>query len=80
MGLSKQIAVLAYQFGNRLLPTASAHLCALCCGLRGGVPLNKWYRFVTPLFLMMLALEFVFMTSPSGSAIKRCFCPRSGVK
>jgi hypothetical protein len=27
-----------------------------------GVPLNKWYRFVTPLFLMMLVLEFVFMT------------------
>ena len=24
--------------------------------------LNKWYRFVTPLFLMMLVLEFVFMT------------------
>ena len=28
----------------------------------GVVPLNKLYRFFTPLFLMMLVLEFVFMT------------------
>ena len=62
VGLSKQIAVLAYQFGNGFADCFWPTSCALCCGLMGGVPLNKWYRFVTPLFLMMLALEFVFMT------------------
>ncbi len=62
VGLSKQIAVLAYQFGNGFADCFWPTSCALCCGLMGGVPLNKWYRFVTPLFLMMLVLEFVFMT------------------
>ena len=62
VGLSRQIAVLAYQFGNGFADCFWPTSCALCCGLMGGVPLNKWYRFVTPLFLMMLALEFVFMT------------------
>ena len=78
VGLSKQIAVLAYQFGNGFADCFWPTSCALCCGLMGGVPLNKWYRFVTPLFLMMLVLEFVFMTI--GSATKRSFCPHSGVK
>lgn len=62
VGLSKQIAVLAYQFGNGFADCFWPTSCALCCGLMGGVPLNKWYRFITPLFLMMLVLEFVFMT------------------
>ena len=54
--------IMAYQFGNGFADCFWPTSCALCCGLMGGVPLNKWYRFVTPLFLMMLVLEFVFMT------------------
>ena len=44
----------------------------------GGVPLNKWYRFVTPLFLMMLVLEFVFMTIAVWIGYKKSFCPVPG--
>ncbi|KDR95779.1 Uncharacterized membrane protein YfcC, ion transporter superfamily [Peptoclostridium litorale DSM 5388] len=60
IGLSKQTAVLAYQFGNgysnMFWPTA----CALECGLMG-VPLNKWYKFIAPLFGIYVILQIVFM-------------------
>lgn len=61
IGLSKQIAVLAYQFGNGFAEMFWPTSCALGCGLMG-VPINKWYKFVTPLFGLVLVLEFVFMT------------------
>ncbi len=61
VGLSKQIAVMAYQFGNGFADFFWPTGCALCCGLMG-VPLNKWYKFATKLFLIFLALEFVFIT------------------
>jgi uncharacterized ion transporter superfamily protein YfcC len=61
VGLSKQIAVMAYQFGNGFSDFFWPTGCALCCGLMG-VPINKWYRFATPLFLIFLVLEFAFMT------------------
>lgn len=61
VGLSKQIAALAYQFGNGYADIFWPTACALCCGLMG-VSLDKWYKFVTPLFIIILILEFVFMT------------------
>lgn len=61
IGLSKQIAVLAYQFGNGFAEMFWPTSCALGCGLMG-VPINKWYKFITPLFGIVLALELVFMT------------------
>lgn len=61
VGLSKQIAVLAYQFGNGFADCFWPTSCALCCGLMG-VPINKWYRFVAPLFGIIFILEIVFMT------------------
>lgn len=61
VGLSKQIAVMAYQFGNGFSDFFWPTGCALCCGLMG-VPINKWYKFATPLFLIFLALEFAFIT------------------
>ena len=61
IGLSKQIAVLAYQFGNGFAEMFWPTSCALGCGLMG-VPINKWYKFITPLFGMVLVLEVVFMT------------------
>lgn len=60
VGVSRQTAVLAFHFGdgfsNMFWPTA----CALECGLMG-VPINKWYRFVTPLFFMMAVLQVLFI-------------------
>ena len=61
VGLSKQIAVMAYQFGNGFADFFWPTGCALCCGLMG-VPLNKWYKFATPLFVIFIVLEFLFMT------------------
>lgn len=60
IGLNRQIAVLAFQFGdgfsNMFWPTA----CALECGLMG-IPLNKWYKFIAPLFGIMLIFQFIFI-------------------
>lgn len=61
IGLSKQIAVLAYQFGNGFAEIFWPTSCALGCGLMG-VPINKWYKFVAPLFGIFVILEIVFMT------------------
>ncbi|MGI6075111.1 MAG: YfcC family protein [Pyramidobacter sp.] len=61
IGLSKQIAVLAYQFGNGFADMFWPTCCALYCGLMG-MPLSKWYKFITPLFLIILGLEFIMLT------------------
>lgn len=61
IGLSKQIAVLAYQFGNGFADMFWPTSCALYCGLMG-VPLNKWYKFITPFFGIVIVLEIIFMT------------------
>ena len=61
IGLSKQIAVLAYQFGNGFAEIFVPTTCVLGCGLMG-VPINKWYKFITPLFIIFLILEVAFMT------------------
>ncbi|WP_300359049.1 YfcC family protein [Fusobacterium sp.] len=60
IGLTRQTAVLAFQFGdgfsNLFWPTSSATICGLM-----GLPINKWYRFITPLFLIMLVLQVIFI-------------------
>ena len=60
IGLTRQTAVLAFQFGdgfsNLFWPTSSATLCGLM-----GLPINKWYKFITPLFLIMLVLQIIFI-------------------
>ena len=60
IGLTRQTAVLAFQFGdgfsNLFWPTSSATLCGLM-----GLPINKWYKFITPLFLIMLLLQIIFI-------------------
>lgn len=56
VGLSREIAVTAFQFGdgfsNMFWPTSVAVECGII-----GIGMNKWYRFITPLFLMMFALQ-----------------------
>ncbi len=62
VGQSREVAVLAYQFGdgfsNLFWPTS----VALECGLMG-IGLNKWYKFFTPLFLIFVALECVILVT-----------------
>ena len=60
-GLSRQVAVLAYQFGdgysNMLWPTAS---CAICMGI-AKIPLGKWYKFILPVFGILFAMQSFFV-------------------
>lgn len=60
-GVNRQIAVLAYQFGdgysNLLWPTAT---CVVMCGI-AKIPLGKWYKFFLPLFSIMFVMELVFI-------------------
>lgn len=60
IGLNRQIAVLAFQFGdgfsNMFWPTVVATECGLM-----GLPVEKWYKFMTPLFLLMVLMQFVMI-------------------
>ncbi len=60
-GLSRQVAVLAYQFGdgysNMIWPTAS---CAIVCGI-AHIPLEKWYKFILPIFGVMFVMQCIFI-------------------
>jgi uncharacterized ion transporter superfamily protein YfcC len=61
LGIPRQVAVLAFQFGdgltNVLWPTASTPvICAIA-----GIPLQKWMKWFTPLFLLLLLTEAVLI-------------------
>jgi len=61
IGISRQITVLAYQFGdglsNIIWPTAFAPvICAL-----GGIKLEKWWKWLAPLFVMLVATQMVLI-------------------
>lgn len=60
VGLNRQIAVLAFQFGdgfsNIFWPTSVFMMCGIM-----GMPVNKWYKFVTPLFGLLLVAEILLL-------------------
>ncbi|MEG0378058.1 MAG: TIGR00366 family protein [Eubacterium sp.] len=60
IGMNRQIAVLAFQFGdgfsNLFWPTMTSISCAIA-----GCKLNKWYKFFGPLFGILLVLECIMM-------------------
>lgn len=62
VGVSRQVVVLAYQFGdgfsNLLWPTSNI---AIGCGL-AGIPINKWWKFFVPLFLIMFVVQLIMLT------------------
>ncbi|MDR3165378.1 MAG: AbgT family transporter, partial [Synergistaceae bacterium] len=61
LGISRQVAVLAFQFGdgisNILWPTAFAPVVA---GL-GGVKLGTWWKWFVPLFMLILLTQMVLV-------------------
>ncbi len=61
VGLSREIAVTAYQFGdgfsNMFWPTAVAVECGIM-----GIGMDKWYKFITPLFVMMFITQAIMIT------------------
>lgn len=60
VGVSRQTAVLAYMFGDGFSDMFWPTACALECGLMG-IPISKWYKFMTPLFGGMIVLQVLFI-------------------
>lgn len=58
--VSRQTAVLAYCFGDGFSDMFWPTNCSLECGLMG-IPLERWYKFITPLFLIMTILQVFFI-------------------
>jgi uncharacterized ion transporter superfamily protein YfcC len=62
LGLTRQTAVLAFQFGdglsNMIIPTSGVLMAMLTLAR---VPYTTWLRFVLPLFLQLLGLAAVFL-------------------
>lgn len=60
VGVSRQVSVLAYQFGdgfsNIFWPTSVFMMCGIM-----RLPINKWYKFVTPLFGMLFVASIVLL-------------------
>lgn len=60
VGLPRQVAVLAYQFGdgfsNMIWPTSVATWCGMM-----RLPMDKWYKFVLPLGGILFAVQTVFI-------------------
>lgn len=60
VGMSREMSVVAYQFGdgfsNMIWPTAVATECGIM-----GISLGHWYKFVLKLFAMMFVLECILM-------------------
>jgi uncharacterized ion transporter superfamily protein YfcC len=60
LGLSRQVTVLAYQYGGGLCelitPTNGALMATLAAA---GVRFDKWLRFATPLFLLLFLLGII---------------------
>ena len=57
IGVTRQVAVLAYQYGdglaNTIIPTSGVLMAALGVA---GVPFSKWLKFQVPLFLIWTAI------------------------
>ena len=60
-GVTRQVTVLAYQFGdgysNMLWPTCSV---ATMCGI-GKIPLDRWYKFFLPVFAVCFLVQVVLL-------------------
>ncbi|MCK8060100.1 MULTISPECIES: YfcC family protein [unclassified Fusibacter] len=61
VGLTRQTAVLAFQFGDGFSNLFWPTIVSVECGLMG-IPLNKWYKFMGPLFVIMLVIQVIFMS------------------
>lgn len=59
-GLSRQLAVLAFQFGDGFSNIFWPTMVCMMCGIIQ-VPIRKWYKFVTPLFGIMFIAQVVLI-------------------
>ena len=60
-GVTRQVTVLAYQFGdgysNMLWPTCSV---ATMCGI-GKIPLDRWYKFFIPVYAVCFCVQVILL-------------------
>ncbi len=60
VGVSRQVSVLAFQFGdgfsNIFWPTSVFMMCGIM-----RLPINKWYKFVTPLFGLLFLASIILL-------------------
>ncbi|WP_343083341.1 YfcC family protein [Blautia producta] len=57
-GLSRQVAVLTFQFGDGFSNIFWPTMVCMMCGIMK-IPVGKWYRFVSPLFGIMFAAQVI---------------------
>jgi len=62
VGLSREISVLAFQFGNGFAVMFWPTGCAIICGVMG-IGLGTWYKFFTKLFLILLSTQIILIVS-----------------
>lgn len=60
VGVSRQTAVLCYCFGDGFSDMFWPTACSLECGLIG-ISIDRWYKFIGPLFAIMMALQVIFV-------------------
>lgn len=67
LGISRQVAVLAFQFGdglsNILWPTAFA---PVICGI-AGIKVEKWWKFFVPMFLFLILTQGILIAIAIGT-------------
>jgi uncharacterized ion transporter superfamily protein YfcC len=65
VGISRQTAVLCFQFGdgifNMIIPTSGVTMGALSIA---GVPYNKWAKWLAPLILIITILAMLLLIPP----------------
>ncbi|MFR6331576.1 MAG: YfcC family protein [Eisenbergiella sp.] len=78
IGISRQSAVLAFQFGDGLSniawPTA---MTPIICGI-AGVKIEKWWKWFVPIFIALVITQSILMASPSLSGNDNLLAERTG--
>jgi len=64
LGISRQTAVLAFVFGdglsNIIIPTSGVLMASIAIA---GVPYEKWFKFIWPLFLVLSIVAGIFLVA-----------------
>ena len=65
IGISRQTAVLAYQFGdglfNMIIPTSGVTMGALAIA---GIPFNVWIKWIWKLMVALILISMLFLALP----------------
>lgn len=65
IGIGRQTAVLAYQFGdglfNMIIPTSGVTMGVLAIG---GIPFNVWIKWIWKLMVILILVSMVFLALP----------------